>query len=74
MAYSEVVRRCIEEERGAVSRDRQWAEEHPDDPELQSLLLAVADVRARLCSLLETQFDRARSQEEITRQINDMFG
>ncbi len=73
MAYSEVVRQCMEEERGAIRRYRERAEETMNDPELRSFLLAMADIRARFCSLLESQFDRARSQEEITRQINDMF-
>ena len=73
MSFSEVVKECMEEERGAIRRYRQRADETLDDPELRSFLLAMADVRARLCLLLETQFDRVRSQEEITRQINEMF-
>ena len=73
MSFSEVVRQCLEEERGAIRRYRERAGETVNDPELRSFLLAMADVRARLCSLLERQFDQAKSQEEITRQINDMF-
>jgi len=74
MPASEVVQQCLEEEQGAIRRYREWADETVSDPELRSFLLAMAELRARICSLLQMQFEKARSQEEITRQINDMFG
>lgn len=66
------IQRLIEEEGEAVEMLKRKSQSSADAA-LRSLYARMAEVRASLCTELETYLREVRPSTEITSQINEMF-